>query len=282
VFRGFEKKKKISAVNMYKSFKRKKKRVCFRQTNKQKMSRRHNVELAGVGTADILRQELVRELALLEQHQKLHEQQKKEKEQLEADGFTNVDENSYRSIKKRTAPQSKFAQQLNHNFESVQRAMCIEGAVADTELSTAQRAIQREEQILRYEQKSEREKQKNRDALKLCEERAEWASQLIAKQEREARETLELLAGSTFVGTERKERSRRQREKVDAQVQAYLEHQQLVDDLHDMMVDRWVTRDQVLREAAAAREAREQIELEWQTQREHVFLDEGDVFYTHS
>lgn len=244
------------------------------------MSRRHNVELAGVGTADILRQELVRELALLEQHQKLHDQHKKEQEQLEANGFKTDDGKSIFTIKKRTA-QSKFAQELNHHFDSVQRAMCIEGAVADTELSTAQRAIQREEQILRNEQKSVREKQKNRDALKLCEERAEWASELIAKQEREARETLELLAASTFVETERKERSRRQREKVDAQVQAYLEHRQLVDDLHDMMVDRWATRDQVLKEAAAAREAREQIEREWQTQREHVFLDEGDVFYTH-
>lgn len=278
------------------------------------MSRRNNVELAGVSTPPDLRQELMRELAALESEQQQHDDEQNLRQRNVHHGFTaNYHRQQHHSSETNdrakedeggipplvnfrralilskaetqhdrptsTSSPSSSSPGRSSRFDS--GGLCLEGALADTELSTAKRMIAREETILRTMEKSERQKQRLVDQLAIVEERANWAMDLIVRQEAEARETLELVFASRFVETERIERARRQRQKVDAEVDEFLAERQVIDDLHNSMVeDRWLTRDQVLREAAAIREARGQVEREWRKDKEHVFLEEGDIFLT--
>jgi hypothetical protein len=253
------------------------------------MSRRYNLELAGVSTPSDLRQELLREIAALEHDQQQHERIQSRNNNPDhridqPDQFQDEPEVNFRRakiLKRIDLLDDSSSSTSSPSRRAISGGLCLEGARADTGLFEAQRMIAREEAILKRVAKSDFEKRRLADQLKIVQERSEWAMALIMKQEREARETMELLAGSQFVETERKERARKYRDKVDAEVEEYLTERQVIDDLHNSMVeDRWLTREKVLREAAAHREAREQVERDWRREKEQVFLDEEDVFLT--
>jgi hypothetical protein len=94
--------------------------------------------------------------------------------------------------------------------------------MADATLSTAKRQLEREEADQRKHYRAATETRRIEDQLAVTDERSQWALELLLRQEREARDTMELLFRSKIVEVLRSERSRKQREKMDRDVEDYL------------------------------------------------------------
>ena len=159
------------------------------------------------------------------------------------------------------------------------RPLAIEGANADASLVFAHRALAREQAQLAAYMRGAHDRKRLGELMRVAEERAHWGAELIQCQQHDARETLTLLFESRLVETERVQRTRTQRDHIEREVADYLRERDSIDDLHKSMAeDRWLTRERVLREAAANREAHAAVEAAWTREREHVFLDEADLF----
>lgn len=217
--------------------------------------RRHNIEMAGTSTAFDERQRLVREIEALEREgDAAHEAARARRR---AAGFEHLDSPS----------------------AGRKRVLSIESAVADPMLSTAQRALAKEEAAVKVFMRHERDRKRLAELIAVTEDRSMWAAELLFRTEQEERSTLALLFASKVAETRQRERARRAKERLEAQVDEYVQRRQLIDDLQRLNVeDRWLTRELVLREAEENREAGRQVEQHYRQVREHVFLDEADVF----